>query len=241
MSVRLNALVMWSVNVQDTLAFYAQWEGVQIHDARVFFPDGHEWRVCPGRVPCKARGPYGIVPALAVGDIVQAKAWVRRVGRPIVFEEVVPGLARLTFLAPDGQPVDLVQELDTRGWQRGARIPEVQHVSGPPRVEGLFELSLYANETSRVLRVYREVLGLEVGLAYFAHTHLLLEPTVLVVRPTWRACREALPHTPALLLQAPVSLPERCRAEGLEYPHPLPCAIADVWCWDGEHTAWGIL
>ncbi len=232
----LDALLLWADDPAAPAAFYAQMEGIRREGTTLRLPDGHVWQLCPGRKECPTRGPHGIVPALAVRDIVEAKGWIRHMGRPIVFEEVVPGLARFTFLDPTGQPVDMVQELDASTWTRGARIPEPEAPPRPPRVTGLFELSLYAVDTTRALHLYRDTLGLEVGLAYFAHIHLILDTIPLVIRPTWHRCRGELPHTPALRLRVPPDLPGKCRAAGLAWTAPLPDACPGSWYWDGETT-----
>ena len=202
--------------------------GLEGEGAGIPLPDGTAFLLCTPRPACTVRGPHGIVPALEVDDIAQAKAHLRRLERPIVMEEVVPGLARLTFLDPWGNAVDLVQTLDASRWQRGARIPEVA-AHGPPRVRGLFEVSLYALDVPAAVRFYREEMGLATGLTYFAHIHLLFENLPLVVRPTWHRCAVTAAHTPALVVGR--------EEEVGEDPSPARvCEQATARWYDGEYT-----
>ncbi|NPA91935.1 MAG: hypothetical protein GXO55_10925 [Chloroflexi bacterium] len=230
----LAGLFLWARDVSRARAFYAQWKGWVEAEGGFRLPDGILWRVCSGRGNCSTRGPHGVVPALAVEDVAQAKAWLQAQGRPLVFEEVVPGLARLTFIDPEGNPVDVVQEVDVAGWQRGQRIPAASDSSEPPRVLGLFELSLYTHDVPRAQRVYQEGLGLTLGLAYFAHIHLLFDNVPLVLRPTWHRCPTQEPHTPALLLLGE-ALPT-CRVEGLTWKPLNLCYTPCSGCHDGEYT-----
>ncbi len=236
---RLDAVLLWVRDQEQAAAFYAQAMGLPAREGRITLPDGHVLYLCSGRVPCHARGPHGIVPVLEVADIAHARAWVQHLGRPIVFEEVVPGLARFIFLDPDGNPIDLAQVLDTQTWERGARIPVWKTPpTSPPQVLGLFELSLYARDAGAALRFYRDVLGLETGLAYFAHVHLLFENAALVIRPTWHRCDQREPHTPALVLagEATTTQQDTCRAVGREVTRRPVCGQSLCVCEDGEHT-----
>ncbi len=230
--MHLKTLLLWTNDVRQASAFYRRALGIRAEGSFLLMPDGFRWQLCAPRPECRARGPHGIVPALEVEDIVQAKAWLRKLKRPIVFEEVVPGLARFIFLDPDGNPVELVQALDVGTWERGAHIPDpASEPSAPPPVVGMFEVSLYARDVPAAVRFYREVLGLETGLTYFAHIHLLFDNLPLVIRPTWRQCDQSLPHTPALIV-TPSS-----GAKGSP-PWQKHTLCARVWpsLFDGEHT-----
>ncbi len=226
----VDAVVLWVQDTERAAAFYRDGLGLAAQGSAFRLPDGLRLILCPGRVACSVRGPHGLVPALEVNDIVAARAHLRRLGRPVVFEEVVPGLARVTFIDPDGNAIDLVQPLEVEKWQRGARIPEGDAERHPPQVRGLFELSVYARDTARMLRFYRDILGLDTGLAYFAHIHLLFENVPLVIRPTWYNCNEQSRHTPALLV--------RKHANGMEHPPNLLSICEDPLSgqFDGEHT-----
>lgn len=235
---RVEALRLWVEDLDRATGFYTTMLGIEPEGKGVRLPDGMLWELCAGRKSCAARGPHGIVPALHVEDIAEAKAWVRRQGYPLLFEEVVPGLARITTMDTEGNPIDLVQELDASEWHRGMRIPEGKGAH-PPRVYGLFELSLYARDTGRALHFFRDILGLEPGLAYFAHVHLLFENVPLVIRPTWRQCDVTEQHTPALVLDGgiPTAGWEACVQEGYTRgEHIRVCGQVCRGCFDGEHT-----
>ncbi len=234
----LTGLQLWVEDTGRARDFYGRHLGMKWQEGHLVLADGTYWHLCPGRIPCQTHGPHGLVPALEVEDISQAKAWFRQQGHPLLFQEVVPGLARLTLSDPEGNAFDLVQSLDASTWTRGANIPEPAHVSTPPRVLGLFELSLYARETDRALSFYRDVLGLDVGLAYFAHVHLLLGEIPLVIRPTWRRCSLRKFHTPGLIvrLEADNSLEERCRTHSYEVSLVELCGETYQACFDKEHT-----
>ncbi len=225
---RVVGILLWVGDESRAAEFYREALGVVPEGSRLPLPDGTSLYMCPGRVACGVRGPHGLVPALEVDDIVAAKARVRRLGRPIPFEEVVPGLARLTFLDPDGNPLDLVQPLEVTRWERGARIPD-EGAKPQFQVKGLYELSVYARDVGAVRRFYRDRLGLETGLAYFAHVHLLFENLPLVVRPTWHACGMRERHTPAILI-SPTG------EQGHPAPVQLPCEPSKAALFDGEHT-----
>ena len=237
-SLRLERLLIWVQDVQRARRFYHESLGMQQEKSGLRLADGTRIELCSGRVPCTARGPHGIVPAFLVEDVAQAKAWLRAQGRPILFEEVVPGLARVTSMDPAGNAFDLVQELDASRWQRGMRIPDVSGIA-PPTVLALFELSVYVRDTANTLHFFRDTLGLEVGLAYFGHVHLLLGDVSLVIRPTWRQCEVTREHTSALVLSG--GLPERiwamCQAQGkhMEFEGAV-CGRLCRGCLDGEHT-----
>ncbi len=223
----VHALALHVDDLAQARAFWHEHMGLAAADDMLRLPDGLTLLLCAGRAACTTRGPHGIVPALEVEDIAAARAYLRHLGRPVVFEEVVPGLARITFLDPAGNPIDLVQSLDVATWQRGARIPQASPRA--PRVLGIFELSLYALDAPARVRFYRDTLGLATGLAYFAHVHLLFENVPLVVRPTWHRCTTSLPHTPALLVAptAPSDDDPDLRAV---------CAGASPTWFDGEYT-----
>ena len=230
-SWHLNALYLFVGDVQQAAAFYREVLAAQVQGDDLLWPDGFRWHLCSPRPICRARGPHGVVPVLEVDDLVQAKAWIRSHARPIVFEEVVPGLARLIFLDPDGNPVELVQSLAVDEWQRGARLPEFEGTPIPPRVVGMFEVSVYARDVPASVRFYRDVLGLETGLAYFAHIHLLFDNLPLVIRPTWRQCDQPAPHTPALSLT-----PGGEDTPQLRWEHTTVCGRSFEGVFDGEHT-----
>lgn len=226
----VQAVILWVEESKAAATFYTKALGLPVENNRVRLPDGVILILCPGRVSCNTRGPHGLVPALEVDDIAAAKAHLRGLQRPIVFEEVVPGLARLTFLDPDGNALDLVQPLDVEAWERGARIPEKDAGSGPPRVRGLFELSLYARDVPAMIHFYRDQLALETGLAYFAHIHLLFDNVPLVIRPTWHRCNVQTRHTPALLARPTDGHASQAGAS------PALCPEDHPGQFDGEHT-----
>ncbi len=225
---RVAGVLLWVKEGDRAAEFYGQALGITPDDARLPLPDGTFLLLCPGRVPCNARGPHGLVPALEVDDIAAAKARLQRLGRPIPFEEVVPGLARLTFLDPDYNPIDFVQPLDAARWERGARISSRDEETDF-QVKGLFELSVYARDVATVRRFYQERLGLETGLAYFAHIHLLFENVPLVIRPTWHTCNTRERHTPAILVFS---------NDGAKHiaANVVSCFPPQDAVFDGEHT-----
>lgn len=230
--MRLQGVVVWVGDEAQACTFYQRALGLVCQDPSVTLPDGVTIHLEPGRVRCSARGPHGVVPALEVADIAAAKGWLQSLQRPIVFEEVVPGLARFTFLDPDGNPVDLVMPLATDRWARGQSIP-VADAGGPPEVRGLFEVSVYVRDLRSAVRFYRDGLGLETGLTYFAHLHLLFENTALVLRPTWVRCSHRASHTPALVVDGPFRCPDEVgKSKVVDLHHLDP----DKACWDGEHT-----
>ncbi len=230
--MHLTSLLWWVNDTEQISAFYQEALGIGSDEGALLLPDGFRWHLCTPRPPCRARGPHGIVPVLEVKDIAQAKAWIKRLKRPVVFEEIVPGLARFIFLDSDGHPVELVQPLNVETWERGARIPEPPSPpSAPPHVVGMFEVSLYTRDVSASVRFYRDVLGLETGVAYFAHIHLLFDNLPLVIRPTWRRCDQSRPHTPALVVACS---PDEGR--GLPWEDRSLCGQGWPALFDGEHT-----
>lgn len=228
--MKLRGLVLWVAGRDEACRFYENALGLSCSEGGIRLEDGIVLSFAEPRPPCKARGPHGVVPALEVADIAVAKGWLQQLGRPIVFEEVVPGLARLTFLDPDGNPVDLVMPFETQEWERGRSISAVE-ASAPPHVRGLFEVSVYVRDLRAAVAFYRDTLGLETGLTYFAHLHLLFENAALVLRPTWVNCGQEQPHTPALVVEGPVT----CEAPNAPFGPPSRVAVRHA-CWDGEHT-----
>lgn len=216
MVLGLSGLVLWVRDAAAARAFYVQTLGLSGEGDQVRVPGGVTFFLQEGRGTCHARGPHGVVPALHVPDLAAAKGWLERVGCPIVFEEVVPGLARLTCLDPDGNAVDLAELRAPRTWRRGERVLARPDVSQPPSPQGLLEISLYAPDTGAALTFCRQVLALETGVAYFAHVHLLLGDLPLVIRPTWQRCTRPEAHTPGLVLDVRDAqvLVERCQAHG---------------------------
>jgi len=211
--VRLAGLVMRVRSVDAAGAFYSTTLGLQGEGERLRLGDGLFLDLVEGRPPCSAREPHGAVPAFLVSNLSQAKGWLQHTGCPIVFEEVVPGLARLAFLDPDDNAIELVEERDPEQWVRGAAITASAGEASPAVVEGVLEVSIFANDTAGVLSFYRDVLSLPVGAAYFAHVHLMTDNVPLVLRPTWCRCGQAQPHTPGLVLEGVDlgTLAERCR------------------------------
>ncbi len=151
------------------------------------------WDMVPGGRFCGVRGPHGALPALAIDDFGHARGHLMATRIPIVFEEMVPGLNLLIFLDPAHNPFELAQETDPDQWdisqRKALRTRRRQDAARPDPIplHGVAELTIYTHEITASVHFYRDLLGLPVGLSYFAHVHLAAENVAVVLRTTrWR-------------------------------------------------------
>ncbi len=159
------------------------------------------WEQLPGGRFCGTRGPHGALPVFGVDDFSHARGYLLAHDIPIVFEEMVPGLNLLIFLDPDNNPFELAQETDPGDWdiaQRKAlrtKRREDAPRATPVHLLGVTELTLYTHDITTSVKFWRDVVGLPVGLSYFAHVHLAAENVAVVLRTTrWRCKAPEHPH-----------------------------------------------
>jgi catechol 2,3-dioxygenase-like lactoylglutathione lyase family enzyme len=163
--------------------------------------NGVVWEQLPGGKFCGTRGPHGALPVFGIDDFSHARGYLLAHDIPIVFEEMLPGLNLIIFLDPSSNPFELAQETEPDAWdisQRKALItkrrqdaPQTEPISLP----GVTELTIYAHDITASVNFYRDVVGLPVGLSYFAHVHLVAENMPVVLRTTrWRCKAPEQPH-----------------------------------------------
>ncbi len=159
------------------------------------------WEQWPGGRFCGARGPHGALPVFRIQEFSHARGYLLAHQIPIVFEELIPGLSLLIFLDPDNNPFELAQETDPGEWKIAARraLRTKQRIDPPQRrpvdLEGVAELTIYTHDITASVQFYKEIVGLPVGLAYFAHVHLAAENVAVVLRTTrWQCKAREQPH-----------------------------------------------
>ncbi len=186
------------------------------------------WELWPGGRFCGTRGPHGALPVFAIDDFSRARGHLLAHAIPIVFEEMIPGLNLMVFLDPDNNPFELAQETDPDAWDIAQRkeLRAKRRQDAPSRepipLLGLMELTLYAHDITASVRFWRDLVGLPVGLSYFAHVHLVAENLPVVLRTTrWRCKAPEQPHgsEPVFAVPDPAGLAARLRQAGLE-PQP---------------------
>ena len=181
------------------------------------------WELRPGGEFCGTRGPHGALPVFAISDFGRARGYLLAHDIPIVFEEMIPGLSLLIFLDPDGNPFELAQETDPDAWDIAQRkalrtkrrrdAPQDEPVS----LLGLTELTIYTHDITASVHFYRNLVGLPVGLSYFAHVHLVAENVPVVLRTTrWQCKAPAQPHgtEPVFSTPDPAALAARLQEAG---------------------------
>ncbi len=159
------------------------------------------WEQWPGGRFCGTRGPHGVLPVFGIEDFSQARGYLQAHHIPIVFEELIPGLNLLIFLDPDSNPFELAQETDPGEWDIAARRAlRMKQRRDPPQeqpiiLQGITELTIYTHDITASVHFYKDVVGLPVGLAYFAHVHLAAENVAVVLRTTrWQCKAREQPH-----------------------------------------------
>jgi len=159
------------------------------------------WEQWPGGRFCGTRGPHGALPVFGIDDFGQARGYLLAHGIPVVFEELIPGLNLLIFLDPDSNPFELAQETEPSEWdiahrkalrtKRRKDAPQKRQVT----LRSVIELTLYTHDITASVNFYRDVVGLPVGLSYFAHVHLAAENVAVVLRTTrWQCKAPEQPH-----------------------------------------------
>jgi len=137
---------------------------------------------------CGTRGPHGVMPVFGIDDFGRARGYLMSHDIPVVFEEMLPGLNLLVFLDPDSNPFELAQETDPDEWRISQRkaLRTKRRQDGPQAepvaLHGVTELTIYSHDITASVKFYRDVIGLPVGLAYFAHVHLAAENVPVVLR-----------------------------------------------------------
>ena len=183
------------------------------------------WEHLPGGKFCGTHGPHGALPVFAIDDFGHARGYLLARDIPIVFEEMVPGLNLIIFLDPDSNPFELAQETDPDAWdisqRKALRTKRRQDApqEGPITLRGLFELTIYTHDISASVSFYRDVVGLPVGLSYFAHVHLAAENVAVVLRTTrWQCKARELPHgtEPIFAVADLAGLKQRLQRGGFE-------------------------
>ena len=153
------------------------------------------WELRPGGQFCGTRGPHGALPVFAIDDFGHARGYLLAHDIPIVFEEMIPGLNLLVFLDPDSNPFELAQETDPGAWdisqRKALRTKQRQDApqEQPVPLQGVTELTIYTHDITASVHFYRDLVGLPVGLSYFAHVHLVAENVPVVLRTTRWVCK----------------------------------------------------
>ncbi len=184
------------------------------------------WEMLPGGRFCGTRGPHGAMPVFSIDDFGRARGYLIAHDIPIVFEEMMPGMSLMVFLDPDNNPFELAQETDPGAWDISQRkalrtkrrrdAPQAQ----PIRLLGFSELTIYAHDITASVNFYRDVIGLPVGLSYFAHVHLVAENAPVVLRTTrWRCKAPHQPHGTEPVFAVPDldALTKRLRVTGVTW------------------------
>jgi len=159
------------------------------------------WEHLPGGKFCGTRGPHGVMPVFGIDDFGRARGYLMSHDIPVVFEEMLPGVNLLVFLDPDSNPFELAQETDPDVWRisqrKALRTKRRQDApqAEPVILRGVTELTVYPHNITASVKFYRDVVGLPVGLAYFAHVHLAAENVPVVLRTTrWQCKAPGQPH-----------------------------------------------
>ncbi len=159
------------------------------------------WEQHPGGRFCGTRGPHGALPVFGIDDFSHARGYLLAHDIPIVFEELIPGLNLLIFLDPDSNPFELAQETDPAEWdiaqRKELRTKRRQDApqQAPIALQSMAELTLYTHDITASVAFYRDVVGLPVGLSYFAHVHLAADNVAVVLRTTrWQCKAPDQPH-----------------------------------------------
>jgi len=185
---------------------------------------------------CGTRGPHGVMPVFGIDDFGRARGYLMSHDIPVVFEEMLPGLNLLVFLDPDSNPFELAQETDPDEWRisqrKALRTKRRQDApqAEPVALHGVTELTIYSHDITASVKFYRDVIGLPVGLAYFAHVHLAAENVPVVLRTTrWRCkARQQIHGTePVFAVKDLTLLAEKCQRAGLE-PKRLSSGVLAV-------------
>ncbi len=156
------------------------------------------WELWPGGRFCGTRGPHHALPVFAIDDFSRARGYLLAHDIPIVFEEMIPGLNLVVFLDPDSNPFELAQETAPDAWdiaqRKALRTKRRQDApqDDPIALQGLAELTIYTHDITASVHFYRDLVGLPVGLSYFAHVHLAAENVPVVLRTTRWRCKS--PH-----------------------------------------------
>jgi catechol 2,3-dioxygenase-like lactoylglutathione lyase family enzyme len=153
------------------------------------------WEHYPGGRFCGTRGPHHAMPVFGIDDFSHARGYLLAHDIPIVFEELIPGLNLIIFLDPDSNPFELAQETDPGEWDiaqrkelRTKRRQDALQTS-PIALRGITEITIYTHDITASVQFYRDVVGLPVGLSYFAHVHLAAENVAVVLRTTRWQCK----------------------------------------------------
>jgi catechol 2,3-dioxygenase-like lactoylglutathione lyase family enzyme len=159
------------------------------------------WEMLSGGRFCGTRGPHGALPVFEIDDFGHARGYLLAHDIPIVFDELIPGLNLLIFLDRDSNPFELAQETDPGDWdiaQRKALRTKRRHDApqdAPVMLRRIAELTIYTHDITASVKFYRDVVGLPVGLSYFAHVHLAAENVAVVLRTTrWQCKAPEQPH-----------------------------------------------
>ncbi len=153
------------------------------------------WEHLPGGKFCGTRGPHGVMPVFGIDDFGRARGYLMSHDIPIVFEEMLPGMSLLVFLDKDSNPFELAQETDPGAWRisqrKALRTKRRQDApqAKPVTLRGVTELIIYSHDITASVKFYRDVIGLPVGLAYFAHVHLVAENVPVALRTTRWQCK----------------------------------------------------
>lgn len=211
-----------------TKAFWRQHFGLSPRrqsDVLRYALDEIVWEHVPGGRFCGTRGPHGILPVFRIDDFSHARGYLLAHDIPIVFEELIPGLNLLIFLDPDSNPFELAEEVDPGEWdisqRKALRTKRRQDApqETPISLRGISELTIYTHDITASVHFYRDVIGLPVGLSYFAHVHLVADNVPVVLRTTRWQCKA--PHQPhgaeAVFTVADLdALAERLRQHGYD-------------------------
>ena len=175
-----------------------------------------------------------MLPVFTISDFGQARGSLLARGIPIVFEEILPGMSLLVFLDPDRNPFGLAQTTDPGAWQisqrKALRTRRRKDVASdhPITLERISEITIYTDNISASVPFYRDMIGLPLGLAYFAHVHLAADNVPVVLRTTrWQCKAHHQPHgsEPIFAVENLDDLAQRLDRAGFEATRASSCSL----------------
>lgn len=196
--------------------------------------DGVGWEQLPGGRFCGTKGPHGVLPIFAVPDFGRARGALQAWSIPIVFEEILPGMSLLIFLDPDQNPFGLAQTTDPGAWRisqrKALRTKRRRDAASdqPIALKGVSEITIYTDNISASVSFYRDIVGLPLGLAYFAHVHLAADNVPVVLRTTrWQCKARHQPHgsEPIFAVADLEALAQRLSRAGFEATRASSCSL----------------
>ncbi|RUA17233.1 MAG: hypothetical protein DSY55_02530 [Clostridia bacterium] len=195
---------------------------------------GVAWQHVPGGRFCGTRGPHGMLPVFTIADFSLARGGLLARGISIVFEEILPGMSLLIFLDSDQNPFGLAQTTDPGAWRisqrKALRTRRRRDAASdqPITLKGVSEITIYTDNISASVPFYRDIVGLPLGLAYFAHVHLAADNAPVVLRTTrWQCKARHQPHgsEPTFAVDDLNALAQRLSRAGFEATRASSCLL----------------